>query len=81
MRLQLASAAAALCAAVILPTTASAGHGLGRSLDHEPPAFAAPLTVPLAQSGGPGARWEFVATFATGDPHTDLDFFTQKGET
>ena len=32
-------------------------------------------------SGGRGADWELVGTVATGNPHTDLDFFTQDGET
>jgi hypothetical protein len=31
-------------------------------------------------SGGPGAKWELLATFATGNPHTDLDFFTRGGD-
>jgi hypothetical protein len=73
---------AGLAVLLAAPSTASAGHGLNRAaLDHAATAFAAPLAIPLAQSGGPGAQWEFVATFATGDPHTDLDFFTQRGET
>jgi hypothetical protein len=71
-----------LLAALVAPPSANAGHGLrSMALDHPAPAVAAPLPLPFAQSGGPGAQWEFVATFATGDPHTDLDFFTQKGET
>jgi hypothetical protein len=76
---------AALGALLAFPGVASAGHGLKAmeaALDHEPPAFAQPLpALPLFQSGGPGASWEFVASFVTGDPHTDLDFFTQNGET
>ena len=81
MRWKLAAAAAALTAAFTLPATAQAGHGL-KTLDHEAPAFtASPLAIPLAQSGGPNADWEFVASFTTGNPHSDLDFFTQGGET
>jgi hypothetical protein len=81
MRGKLAAATAALCAAFGLPATAQAGHGL-KMLDHEAPAFtASPLAIPLAQSGGPNADWEFVASFTTGNPHSDLDFFTQRGET
>jgi hypothetical protein len=32
------------------------------------------------QTGGPGAEWELIETLATGNPHTDLDFFTQGGD-
>jgi hypothetical protein len=81
MRSKLAAATAALAAALVLPASAGAGHGL-MALDHAPPAFtASPLALPLAQSGGPNADWEFVASFPTGNPQTDLDFFTQNGET
>jgi hypothetical protein len=69
-----------------VPATASAGHGLKAWLkayyDHPAPAFA--LTVPpspVFSSGGPGAKWEHVASIPTGNPHTDIDFFTQGGET
>jgi hypothetical protein len=80
MRIKLAAATVTLCAALVLPATAQAGHGL-KMLDHEAPAFtASPLPLPLAQSGGPGATWEYLASFTTGNPHTDLDFFTQNGE-
>jgi hypothetical protein len=79
MRIRLALAVALVGCLAAAPT-ASAGHGL--ALDHTAPAFAAPAPLPLVTSaGGPGAKWEFVDTFVTGDPHTDLDFFTQKGET
>src|ERR671914_1959917 len=81
MRSKLAAATAALGAAFALPATALAGHGLA-ALDHEAPAFtASPLPLPLAQSGGPNAQWEYLASFTTGNPHTDLDFFTKGGET
>ena len=64
------------------PASAMAGHNLGRALDHA----GAPiqLETPPAQaftSGGPGAKWELLKTFATGNPHTDVDFFTQGGNT
>jgi hypothetical protein len=81
MRIRLVVATAVLGAALALPTTALAGHGL-KLLDHEAPAFtASPLPLPLAQSGGPGAQWEYLASFTTGNPHSDLDFFTKGGET
>jgi hypothetical protein len=81
MRSKLAAATVALCAALVVPAPALAGHGRS-ALDHEAPAFtASPLALPLAQSGGPNADWEYLASFSTGNPHTDLDFFTQRGET
>jgi hypothetical protein len=82
-RLTLGSVTAALCAALILPATAGAGHGLSAYLDHAAPALAvSPFDpLPLAQSGGQGAQWEYVASFSTCNPHTDLDFFTKNGET
>ena len=64
------------------PAAAVAGHGLERLLDH-PSVGIAPQTPPSPAfvSGGRGAKWEPIATFPTGNPHTDLDFFTQKGNT
>lgn len=46
--------------------------------DHPAPdaAPAAPLSTAV-NSGGPGADWESVASVPTGNPHTDLEFFTQ----
>ena len=64
----------AVVAGVLLavPGSAMAGHGLAAmkaaTLDHPAPAVAAPIGLPLAQSGGPGAQWEYIASFATGDP-------------
>jgi hypothetical protein len=81
MWIKLVVVTAAIGAAVALPASALAGHGLAM-LDHEAPAFtASPVALPLAQSGGPNADWEYLASFTTGNPHTDLDFFTQRGET
>ena len=34
-----------------------------------------------AMSGGEGAQWEFLASLPTGNPHTDLDFFSRGGNT
>ena len=76
----------ALALGLILPGTALAGHGLKAWLnayyDHAAPAFAptAPPS-PVFSSGGPGAKWEHVASIPTGNPHTDIDFFSQSGET
>ena len=63
-------------AAAALPVAAHA------HLDHPAPVFGSPTAAPMvANSGGPGARWEFVTSIPTGNPHTDLDFFTRGGET
>jgi len=52
------------------------------ALDHPAPAFTtdAPLSTTF-NSGGKGARWKLITSFATGNPHTDLDYFTQDGDT
>lgn len=72
-----------MLACLLLPGIARAGHGLEyAALDHPYPAFSAPAPpLPAFASGGPGAEWELVGTVATGNPHTDIDFFTQDGET
>jgi hypothetical protein len=83
-KLVLAAAAALMLA---IPGTAFAGHGLKEAYlnayyDHPAPAFAP--TVPASStfvSGGPGARWDHIASIPTGNGHTDIDYFTQNGET
>jgi hypothetical protein len=69
-------------AALALPSAAFGGHGLEALMDH-PSVGIAPQAPPSPAfiSGGRGASWDPIATFATGNPHTDLDFFTQKGNT
>ena len=76
-RLALALAVALGLAA---PTAANAGHAL--LLDHPAPGFT-PQSPPPANvnSGGTGAKWELVRSIVTGNPHTDLDFFTQGDST
>jgi hypothetical protein len=61
------------------PGSAFAGHYL---LDHAAPSFT-PVSPPsgAVTSGGEGARWKLIDTIATGNPHTDIDFFTQGGNT
>jgi hypothetical protein len=45
-------------------------------LDHPAPSFSQQGPSSLAaQSGGQDAKWEFQASFPTGNPHTDLDYF------
>jgi hypothetical protein len=62
---------------VALPAVAF-GHEL---FDHPAPALGPPIAAPkVAQSGPPSARWEFVSSITTGNPHTDLDFFRSGGE-
>ena len=64
--------------ALALPGAAS-GHDL---LDHNPPTQAPQQRVGTTfNSGGPGAKWELLTTILTGNPHTDLDFFTRGGDT
>ena len=66
--------------ASLLPATkALAGHAL--KLDHPYPSFSTGTPDPTFRAGGDGASWELVATFPTGNPHTDIDFFTRDGET
>jgi hypothetical protein len=71
--------------ALAAPASAFAGHGLSvaaHGLDHPGPTFDPPPPPSTDfNSGGPGAQWELVTTVATGNPHTDIDFFTQDGET
>jgi hypothetical protein len=62
-------------------TVASGGHGVEElTFDHTE--VAAGPTVPGGPevNSDPVGAWHRVATIATGNPHTDLDFFTQRGE-
>ncbi len=72
----------ALAALFALPATAVAGHNLKMTLDHagQPIQLEAPPSNAFT-SGGPGAKWELLRTFPTGNPHTDVDFFTQGANT
>jgi hypothetical protein len=65
----------AIAAALCLPAAALA------HLDHPAPSFVqqGPPSL-VAQTGGEGAKWEFQASFPTGNPHTDLDFFKRGGK-
>ena len=69
------------CVAV-LATLGAVGTALAHELDHAPPTFseAAPLSTAI-NAGGENAEWELVASIPTGNPHTDLDFFTSGGIT
>ena len=79
-------AGALLLAFLVLSTPAHAGDGLKAwitdlDLDHPAPSFAptAPPS-PAFQSGGDNADWDLLASIPTGNPHTDMDFFTQGDE-
>src|SRR5688500_11544599 len=65
------------CVAVAA-TLGAVGTALAHDFDHPAPGFApaAPLSSAV-NAGGENAEWELVATIPTGNPHTDLDFFTQ----
>jgi hypothetical protein len=76
--------AAALSVVVFLlsATTASGGHGIEELLfDHPAPSGALTTPPEATANQSPLLAWQFVATIPTGNPHTDLDFFTQRGET
>ena len=48
--------------------------------DHDPPGGTQPRPgEPVPNQGG--GNWEIIGSFLTGNPHTDLDFFTQDGVT
>jgi hypothetical protein len=66
---------AGLCLAVA--AAAAEAH-----FDHPVPTFApqGPLSTAI-NAGGENADWELITTIPTGNPHTDLDFFTKEGET
>jgi hypothetical protein len=71
-----------LAAAAGLLVVAMPGITMGHDLDHPGPALSETAQVGTGfNSGGPNADWELVTTVATGNPQTDLDFFTQGGET
>src|SRR5688500_15352919 len=67
---------------VALAMLAGVGTAVAHELDHAPPTFseAAPLSSSI-NAGGENAEWELVSTIPTGNPHSDLDFFTVDGAT
>jgi hypothetical protein len=73
-------ATVAVFAALALPATAVAGHGL-ELLDHPAPPFGSPTAPSSTFQSGPPGKWELIATIPTGNPHTDLDFFELGGNT
>ena len=71
-----------LTATAVAALLAFAGGAAAHELDHSAPLVKAnaPIGTGL-NAGGRLARWKLVTTFPTGNPHTDLDFFTWGGET
>ncbi len=72
---------ATLAAVLLAPLTAGA-VAWAHELDHAPPTFAEPAG-PLSSeinAGGEGAEWELVTSIPTGNPHSDIDFFTYQGD-
>ena len=57
-------------------TATAASH----EFDHPAPAFSASAPLGTGLNSGPLGAWKLITTFPTGNPHTDLDFFTKKGE-
>ena len=74
-RRNLAAAALAVVASLAVAATAAA-----HELDHPATGYTAAAPVGTGVNSGPTGAWELVTTFPTGNPHTDLDFFTQGGE-
>jgi hypothetical protein len=77
---------ATLLGFLALSAPAYAGHGIKSWIeeyyDHPAPTFTETTPPqPTFMSGGEGASWELIASIPTGNPHTDIDFFTQGGET
>ncbi|HEV2999853.1 MAG TPA: hypothetical protein VGW75_03850 [Solirubrobacteraceae bacterium] len=78
MRSLLRPTIAAVLAALALPSAAALAHEL---FDHPAPVFRAqPAPSRAIASGGQNATWEFVTSIPTGNPHSDLDFFTRDGD-
>ena len=60
----------------------AAATAAAHNLDHPVPSFApAAPPSPTVLAGGTNASWELLGTISTGNPHSDLDFFTRGGET
>lgn len=69
--------AAAVALATFFGLTARAAS---HEFDHFTPLSVAPTVPGTTALSGPVGAWQFIATIPTGNPHTDIDFFTQRGE-
>jgi hypothetical protein len=69
----------------LLAMLGAVGTAVAHDLDHPPPSMSEPAPLSSDQNaGGPEngeAEWHLVATIPTGNPQTDLDFFTVEGIT
>jgi hypothetical protein len=66
----------------LLLTLGLVGPAAGHELDHAVPGAGPTVNVSTdVNAGGEGAAWQLLTSIVTGNPHTDLDFFTQGGDT
>ncbi len=71
-----------LLTSTVVASLAFASGAAADGLDHSAPVVKANAPIGTAlNAGGPGASWKLLTTFPTGNPHTDLDFFSWRGET
>jgi hypothetical protein len=64
------------------PGLVFAATAVAHEMDHPAPNFAPSGGLSsTVNSGGADAEWELVATIPTGNPHSDLDFFSHNGDT
>ncbi len=56
------------------------GHG-DKLLDHPAPLLPSPSVPNPAFQATPSGAWQLIASIPTGNPHSDLDFFTRNGNT
>jgi hypothetical protein len=75
-RSRTAAIATAIAVALAVPAAA-------HELDHPVPTFSqqTPPSLTFQSGGTEGVKWEFLGTFPTGNPHTDIDFFQRGGAT
>jgi hypothetical protein len=71
-------AGAVVAGALAVPATVFAHDLLDHGFGGTAPDFTASTGF---NAGGKNARWDLITTILTGNPHTDLDFFEQRGET
>jgi len=71
------TALATAAAACALTAATAVAH-----FDHSAPAFVGPAepASTVVNAGGENAEWELISTIATGNPHSDLDFFQFGGD-
>ena len=70
-------------ATIVLAPLSVGAVAVAHELDHAAPTFSEPAG-PLSSevnAGGENAEWELVTTIPTGNPHSDVDFFTHQGDT